>query len=70
MRFRRLGLALAVVAAIWSAARVYAGVFYPTDILAGAAVGAAMAILARWLMHLLEPTPTALLRAIRAVNLA
>jgi undecaprenyl-diphosphatase len=47
LRFRGWGLVLLVVATILAAGRVAIGVHYPTDVLAGAALGAAAA-LALW----------------------
>lgn len=44
VRHRALGLALYGVAAMWGIARVYAGVHYPSDILAGAGLGLAAAV--------------------------
>lgn len=42
---RRAGAALLVLATIWSLARVYCGVHYPLDIVAGAVLGALAAYL-------------------------
>lgn len=70
LRHRRMGIVLYVMAASWSVARVYAGVHYPTDILAGAAIGVAMAFAAvlvtRILMVLIRPS----LRFFRLVYMA
>ncbi|MEE8518620.1 MAG: phosphatase PAP2 family protein, partial [Dehalococcoidia bacterium] len=53
LRHRRVGLALYLLAFLWGFARVYAGVHYPTDILAGALIGIvaalAAALVVRWL---------------------
>ena len=46
LRHRRLGGALYALAFCWGFARVYAGVHYPTDVLAGAAVGVVGALVA------------------------
>ncbi|MDA1036028.1 MAG: phosphatase PAP2 family protein [Chloroflexi bacterium] len=60
LRHRRLGAALYAVATTWSVARVFAGVHYPSDILAGAAIGVAMAFAAvlvtRILLVLIRPS--------------
>lgn len=43
LRVRRLGVLLLVLAGVLAAGRVFLGVHYPTDVLGGAAIGAAMA---------------------------
>ena len=67
---RRFGLALMILAAVWSLSRVFAGVFYVTDVVAGAAIGVVIAWVAAWLLRWLEPLPTAVVRLIRALHLA
>ena len=47
---------LAVLAAAVSYSRVYVGVHYPLDVLAGAALGAAVALVAIVLLRRLRPT--------------
>ena len=69
-RQRRLGLALMALASVWSLSRVFAGVFYLTDVAAGAAIGVAIALGAAWLLRWLEPLPTAVVRLIRTLHLA
>ena len=69
-RQRRLGLALMALASVWSLSRVFAGVFYLTDVAAGAAIGVAIAWGAAWLLRWLEPLPTAVVRLIRTLHLA
>lgn len=51
---RRAGGVLLALATAWSLARVYCGVHYPLDVLAGAAVGGAAACLIAWLAPVLE----------------
>ena len=70
MRHRRLGLALYGLAFLWSFARVYSGVHYPTDILGGAALGVAGTFLAYATVRLVPFAPRLMLRAARAVYLA
>jgi undecaprenyl-diphosphatase len=67
---RPLGLLMYAMAFLWSFARVYAGVHYPTDILAGAAIGAGFALLVGALMRLLSFIPHTLLRVLRTFYLA
>jgi len=69
-RQHRLGLALMALASVWSLSRVFAGVFYLTDVAAGAAIGVAIAWGAAWLLRWLEPLPTAVVRLIRTLHLA
>jgi undecaprenyl-diphosphatase len=66
----RLGVLLAAAAAAQAIARVYAGVFYPTDIVAGAAIGAAIVAVPLTLRRLLRPIPELVIRAGRAFLLA
>jgi membrane-associated phospholipid phosphatase len=51
-------------------ARVYAGVFYPTDVIAGAAVGVAVVGVALGIWRLIRPVPELVIRAGRALLLA
>ncbi len=67
---RKIGVALLAMAALFSLARVYAGVFYPLDILGGAAVGAAGSLLGTSLLRWAEPLPSMLLKLARSVYLA
>ena len=69
-RQRGLGLALLALATIWSFSRVFAGVFYVTDVAAGAAMGVIIAWVAAQLLRWLEPLPTAVVRLIRTLHLA
>ncbi len=65
LRHRRLGGALYVLAFCWGFARVYAGVHYPTDILAGAGIGIVGALLAATLFRLFSFVPRHALRWLR-----
>ena len=69
-RQRGLGLGLLALATIWSFSRVFAGVFYVTDVAAGAAMGVIIAWVAAQLLRWLEPLPTAVVRLIRTLHLA
>lgn len=67
---RRAGAMLYLLAALLALSRVYAGVFYPSDVAAGAAIGVVMAYLVRLALRLIEPVPTLVLRLARALYLA
>ena len=67
---RRLGTAVLVGAAVLGVSRVYAGVHYPLDVLAGAAIGIVVAFLTLGLRELLMPILVWVLRAARALCLA
>ena len=67
---RGLGLILMALAAVWSLSRVFAGVFYLTDVAAGVAIGVIIAWGAAQLLRWLEPLPTAVVRLIRTLHLA
>ena len=67
---RKVGAVLFGVAAAFALSRVYAGVFYPLDVLGGAALGAGISVLMAVVLRLIEPLPTLVLRLARAVYLA
>jgi len=67
---RRFGWALIAIASIFSISRVYAGVFYPSDIVAGALMGVMAAYLLSKVRKLIEPLPTLVIRLGRALSLA
>ena len=69
-RQRGLGLGLLALATIWSLSRVFAGVFYVTDVAAGAAMGVIIAWGSDQLLRWLEPLPTTVVRLIRTLHLA
>lgn len=70
LRHRRLGSALYVLAAIWGLARVYAGVHYPSDILAGAVIGVIGALLAAGTVRVLAFIPRYVFNAFRTIYIA
>ncbi len=55
---RRVGSLLLVAAALYGFARVYSGVHYPLDIVAGAAIALVVTYLTFRIKDLLEPIPT------------
>jgi undecaprenyl-diphosphatase len=61
---RRLGAALLILAALFAIARVYAGVHYPLDVIAGATIGAGTVHIVRRLKFVTDPV------ADRAIALA
>ena len=67
---RKLGLVFFLVAAIWGVSRVYAGVFYVSDIVAGALIGIIGSYLVAVALRLIEPIPTRVLKVARTLHLA
>ncbi len=67
---RKLGAAICMAAALFGFSRLYAGVFWPTDIVGGAVVGVLVTQFTVWLGRSLEPLPTLAIRLARAIGLA
>lgn len=67
---RRLGSWLMAAATLYSVLRVYVGTFYPTDVIGGAVIGIAAALLAWFLLEMLKPIPEIILRLLRGVGIA
>ncbi len=67
---RRLGVLTLLAAAVFGVARMYAGVCYPTDVIAGGAIGVGMVFVGRGFLRLAEPIPTFTLKALRLFHLA
>ena len=70
LRHRKLGAALYALALLWSSGRVYSAVHYPTDILAGAAMGVAAVLLSWMLVRVLAFVPRLVLGVARTLYLA
>lgn len=66
----RLGGFLAIAATAQAVARVYAGVFYPTDVIAGAVFGVVIVAASLVLWRVSRPIPELVIRAGRALLLA
>lgn len=67
---RKFGLWLYAAAALFGFSRLYAGVFYPTDIVGGALVGIAIYVFTTYLRRFLEPLITSFVRFIRGLSAA
>ena len=67
---RRAAAPLLFLAALWSLARVYNGLHYPSDVLGGALIGIAVACLVTLGMRAIEPVPAKVLEAARRLHLA
>ena len=67
---RRVGSVAFGVAAAWALSRVYAGVAYPSDVLAGVALGIAIVAVVVWTFRRIEPAPTLVIRLAQRFHLA
>lgn len=67
---RRASVILFVLAGLWSFVRVYNGLFYPTDVIAGGAIGVAVACLVTLGLRAIEPVPSWVLKGARLLHLA
>lgn len=67
---RRASALLFFLAALWSFARVYNGLFYLSDIAAGALIGVAMSCIVALALRAIEPLPTWVLKGARLLHLA
>ena len=67
---RKFGWWLFAAATVYGFSRLYAGVFYPTDIIAGAIVGVAVFGFTTYLRRFLEPLVTTFIRLFRGLSAA
>ena len=67
---RRLGGLMYALAALWGLSRIYAGVFYLSDVAAGALIGIVVSHAVALALRMIEPLPTLVLRATRTLHLA
>ena len=68
--WKPMGIILLFLGGIWSLSRVYVGIFYLSDIMAGALIGITISDIATLGLRWLEPLPTALVRLLRLARLA
>ena len=67
---RRLGGLMYALAVLWGLSRIYAGVFYLSDVAAGALIGIVVSHAVALALRMIEPLPTLVLRATRTLHLA
>ena len=67
---RKFGWWMFAAASIYGFSRLYAGVFYPTDIIGGAVVGVAVFGFTSYLRRFLEPLVTTVVRLIHGLSAA
>lgn len=66
----KFGWWMFAAASLFGFSRLYAGVFYPTDIIGGAVIGIAVFIFTSYLRRFLEPLITSFVRLIRGLSAA
>ena len=67
---KRLGAWLAILGSLYALSRVYAGVHYPSDVIAGAALGAGMTHIVARLHFIFTPLSDFFIRVARRINFA
>ena len=67
---RRAGVVLFGLAGLWGLVRIYSGLFYPSDVVAGGLIGIAVSCAVSLALHLIEPLPTWVLQGARFLHLA
>ena len=66
---RKFGAVVYILALLWGVSRIFAGVFYPLDILAGAGIGIVVSYMVALGLRLIEPVPTLVLKGARTLHL-
>jgi len=69
-RNRRASALPFLLAALWSFTRVYNGLFFPSDVIAGGLIGVAIACLFSTGLRAIEPIPTKVIQGFRLIYLA
>lgn len=67
---RKLGKILLIPAVLVAFARVYVGVHFPLDVIAGAVIGIAVTFAARFVIQIAEPIPTLVIKGARKLYAA
>ena len=67
---RKLGIAMFGLGAVLGFSRVFAGVHYPVDVVAGAMIGPVIAVLVYQFRKIIEPLPTWFIKTARMFHLA
>lgn len=70
LRNRRAGTLMYGLAALFAFSRVYTGVCYPLDVIGGAAIGAVVSYVIYWILRLIDPLPTLVIKVLRFFYLA
>jgi undecaprenyl-diphosphatase len=70
MANKRIGTVMYIGAFVYGFSRVYAGVFYPMDVLGGALIGVSATYLVYIVLKRIEPVPTLCLRLVRFLSIA
>jgi undecaprenyl-diphosphatase len=70
LKAKVIGTYLFIFSAIWCISRIYAGIFFPTDIAAGATIGITASLMGYYLLRLLDPLPHLIIRVARVIHLA
>tara|TARA_B100000678_G_scaffold194915_1_gene163344 strand:+ start:172 stop:762 length:591 start_codon:yes stop_codon:yes gene_type:complete len=70
LKVKITGRYLFVFSAIWCISRIYAGIFFPSDIVGGAVVGITASLTGSYLLKILDPIPHLIIRVARVLHLA